>query len=300
MAVNYMQTLSIDMILTEIEALLDWQAEVLRQSFFPGSQAKPAEAYPPSALLMWCKKTSESGVIEHKVIDRMVVAHDELIKTAEKILGHGAVPTPELFDAFANQFEGYVTQIRRLHQDIADAGMAVDAVTGLRTVSGMRNDLKREQDRFDRKGTSFSVADIEIDGLADLTQKYDRRAMDAVFAGVAQMIARTIRSFDDAYFLGKGEYLVILKHVEFMDACAVMDRLRAEIETTQLPLLSGEKIKVTASLGISEALQRENPDVTLQNAKSALQEAKGEGGNRVHEHRETSALEQYAKDVHKK
>lgn len=302
MPVNYTQTLSADMVITEIESLLDWRNHLLRQCFFSDTQARAADSHPPAALLLWCRRGAESGAIDRKVVERMTVAHEELSTAAQGLLDHcsGVVtPTLALYDGFGIRFDGFVTQIRRLHQDIADAGMAVDAVTGLRTVSGMRGDLKREQDRFDRKGTSFSIADVEIDKLEELGQKYDRRTLETIFAAVAHMIARTIRSFDDAYFLGKGEYLVILKHVDFMDACAVMDRLRGEIDAATITLPDGGKARITASLGIAEALQRESADVALGNAKTALQAAKNGGGNRVHEYRETSILEQYAKDVTK-
>lgn len=303
MAVNYTQTLSIDMIVTEIESLLDWRNHIMRQCFFPGSEARPADPQAPSALLMWCKRGAESGSIDRKVVDRLVLVYEELCRAAKGIADHcagGAPPSLEIYDAFERQFEAFVVQVRRLHQDISNAGMAVDAVTGLRTVSGMTSDLKREQDRFDRKGTSFSIANIEIDGMADLQQRYDRRVMDTVYATVAQVIARTVRSFDDAYFFGKGEFLLILKHVDFMDACSVMDRLRGEIENTPVFLPGGEKTKVTASFGISEALQRESPEVALHHAKTALLQAKEHGGNRVTEYRERSALEQYAQDVTKR
>jgi diguanylate cyclase (GGDEF)-like protein len=300
MAINYAQTLSIDMIVTEIEGLLDWRNQIFRQCFFPGSQTRLADSRAPSALLVWCGR--DGGGLDRKVAERMALVHEELCKAAQRFIEQcavGAAPTLELYDAFEYQFEAFITQIRRLHQDIADAGMAVDAITGLRTASGMRADLQREQDRFDRKGASFSIANIEVDKLPELQQQYDRHAQESVFAAVGKVIARTVRSFDDAYFLGKGEYLVILKHVEFRDACTVMDRLRAEIEGAPVALPQGLKVKLTASFGISEAVPRESPDVVLHHAKAALQQAKASGGNRVREYRETSVLEQYARDVNK-
>jgi diguanylate cyclase len=301
MAVSYTQTLSVDMIVTEIETLIDWRNQIVRQCFFPGSQTRAAEPQAVSTILMWCKRGGEAGTIDRKIVERMVLMHDELCRSARQMIDFcagGKAPTLEVFDAFALQFDGFIAQIRRLHQDVADAGMAVDTVTGLRTASGLRNDLKREQDRFDRKGTPFSIADIEIDKVAEMAQKTDRRGMELVYSSVAAIIAKTIRSFDDAYFLGKGEYLVVLKHVEFMDACAVMDRLRAEISSSPV-FLGNDRVAVSVSCGICEALQRESPDIALQNAKTALQAAKGGGGNRVQEFREKSALEQYAKDVHR-
>ncbi len=287
------------MVVSEIEALLDWRNHILKQKFFPNAQSKPAETVAPSSLLVWCRKESERGTVDRKLADRLSSVHEELCKIARQVVDHQGPLTVELYDAFENQFEAFFTQIRRLQQDLSDIAGAVDSVTGLRTVSGMRSDLKREQDRFDRKGTSFSIANVEIDNLLDIQSKYDRRGQDAVFAHLASVIARTVRSFDDAYYLGKGEFIIVLKHVEFMDACAVMDRLRCDIEATPAFMPNGEKVRITASFGIAEALQRENADLMIEHAKTALNEAKSSGGNRVHEFRETSALVQYAKDLGK-
>jgi diguanylate cyclase (GGDEF)-like protein len=300
MTAKYTQTLSTDMIVSEIEALMDWRTQVFRAFFFPGSQVRPVDVYAPGALLMWCRKGLETGAIGHAAVDKLALVHDELCRAARRMADHaatGAAADLEMYDSFENQYAAYITHIRRLHQDMSDAGMAVDVVTGLRTVSGMRGDFKREQDRFDRKGASFSVASIEIDKIGEWQQKLDRQGIDALYRGVAQVVARMIRSFDDAYFLGKGEFLLLLKHVEFNDACTVMDRLRAEIEKVPVVLAGGDKIKVTVSLGICEAMQRDDPENAIYHAKSAMSLAKDAGGNRVNQYLETSTLQQYVKDV---
>jgi len=301
-AVTYAQTLSTDMIVSEIESLLDWRVDIMRQCFFPAAVTKPADYHAPSALLMWCKREADRNAIDRKVADRLVLVHEELCQIAKAtldIVAAGQPLTVEAYDAFENQFEGFITQIRRLQQDVSDSVVAVDSLTGLRTVAGMRNDIKREQDRFDRKGTSFSIANVEIDGLDELSQRFDRRSMEAIYTNVAKVVARTVRSFDDAYYLGKGEYLIVLKHVEFMDACSVMDRLRNELENTPVFMPNNEKLRITASFGVAEALQRESADLAVEHAKSALRLAKAGGGNRVKEFLERSALEQYARDLHK-
>ena len=300
MAISYAQSLSADMLLSEVEALMDWRHQIIRKSFYPDAPAKQLPALQaPSRLLAWCRQESERGTMDKKLVERLALVHEELCKVGRHLLEMPPPAPLQTYDGFENQFEAYLTQIRRLQQDVADAAGAVDMITGLRTVSGMRVDLKREQDRYDRKGTAFSVANVEIDGIDDVQQKHDRRAQDAIYATIAQMIARTIRSFDDAYYLGKGEYMIVLKHVEFMDACAVMDRLRNDIDAAFVMLPSGEKIKVTCSFGVAEAQQRESIEVALDHAKAALLEAKGLGGNRVSEFHERSALEQYAKDIKK-
>ncbi|MFH1158277.1 MAG: diguanylate cyclase [Pseudomonadota bacterium] len=298
MAVSYTQTLSSDMIVAEIKATVVWHAQILRHCFYPESRTSPVEIQPPALLLEWCRQQAEKGGFDKKTSDHLILVYDSLHESARNCASV-LPPPPDKFDFLTYNVEAYVTQLRRLQQDLVNAGMAVDTVTGLRTISGMRDDLKREQDRFNRKGTSFSVADIEIDRLPELQVKYDRRNLDFIFAHLAQNIAKTVRSFDDAYYLGKGEYIVVLKHVEFMDACAVMDRLRHSIEATVVMLDKGAEVSVTASFGVVEAVQREPVDLMLEHAKSALQKAKQAGGNRIHEFSEQSAFDVFVKGSQK-
>lgn len=302
MAVSYVQVLSTDMIVSEIEAMLDWRNRIVRQCLFPAEKQTGADGPPPSTILGWARQEAERNTLDKAVSDRLFHVHEEMTRAARALKDHcaaGNPPTAELYDALDNQCDSFITHIRRLYQDMADSSTAVDPVTGLRTVSGMFNDIKREQDRFDRKGTSFSISCIEIDKMDQLQQSNDRRGMDVVYATVAQVIAKTVRSFDDAYFLGKGEFVLVLKHVDFLDACVVMDRLRGEIENTPVFLPSGERLTVTASFGVGEAIQGAKPETCVGNARAALAEAKSLGGNRVSEFREMSALGQLARDINK-
>ena len=295
MAVTYEQTLSSDMIVAEIESLVVWYAQILQHCFYPESQTSPVEIQPPAILLEWYKQQAEKDVLDKKTADHLILVYDGLHKASQECASF--LPPPlDKFNFLTYNMEAYVTQLRRLQQDLVNAGMTVDTVTGLRTVSGMLDEMKREQDRFNRKGTSFSVANIEIDSLPELQVKYDRRNLDFLFAHLAQSIAKTVRSFDDAYYLGKGEYIVVLKHVEFMDACAVMDRLRHSIEMNAVMLEKGEEVSITASFGVVEAVQREQVDMMLEHAKDALQKARQAGGNRIHEFSEQSAFDVFVKD----
>jgi diguanylate cyclase (GGDEF)-like protein len=288
------------MVMSEMEALADWRSQVVRQCLFAETRGARADVVVPSVILDWCVNAAAHKTVDQKIADRLVQTRDEVKNTTQAMLDHctsGQALTLALYDAFEHQVEAYTLQIRRLQQDLENSSTSVDAVTGLRTVTGMYADIKREQDRFDRKGTSFSISYIQIDGLAELQQKYDRRGMDLVYAGVGRMISATVRSFDDAYYLGKGEYVVVLKHVDFLDACSAMDRLRHQIADNPIFMPGGENLPVTASLGIAEVIQGEKVDTCVENAKTAMRQAGEAGGNRVTEFRERSALEQLARDI---
>jgi diguanylate cyclase (GGDEF)-like protein len=299
LAVAYTQTISMDMIVSEIETLLDWQNDVLRQCLFPAAQIKPADPHAPSALLDWCKREQEKNILDAKFVDRMTSVHSELSAAATRAIQYcqqGNPLTVDLYDALEHQCEAFATHIRRLQQVMADSAVGVDAVTGLRTVAGMRNDIKREQDRYDRKGTSFSIAAVEIDRVHELQQLYDRRTMEGIYAHIARVMTATMRSFDDAYFLGRGEYIIVLKHLDFVDACIVMDRLRAIIKETPYVSPSGQNVQLTASFGITEAMLRDTAELGVEHAQSALQDAKVKG-DCVIEYKELSGLARYAQDI---
>jgi GGDEF domain-containing protein len=198
MAVNYTNTLSTDLLISEISAMLEWRDDLLRRALYPAAMPA-AYARPESQLLAWCRKESERSGIDGKIISRLQLVFDDLMRLGDDVAGLNAgVLPPEVFDRLSQQFNAYIDQVRRLHQDMADSAGAVDMLTGLRTVAGLRTELKREQDRFDRKGAPFSIASIEIDHLDRLQQAHDRRTVEAIFAGVAQTIGMAIRSFDDA------------------------------------------------------------------------------------------------------
>lgn len=295
MAVSYTNALSTDLLVTEIATLIEWRDDLLRRVFF-STQAATSYEPPVSVLISWCHKERERNAVDSKIVERLILVFNDLVRIGDDIAAQQGGVAVELYDGLNQQFSAYVDHVRRLHQDLADSAGAVDSLTGLRTVSGLKNELKREQDRFDRKGSAFSIASIEIDKLDQLQQDHDRRGMEAIYAHVAKVIAGAIRSFDDAYYLGGGEYLVILKHVEFMDACAAMDRLCAEVGNAQVALPSGARLDVTASFGIAEAQQREHPEGVIEHAKGARNQARAAGGNRVQEYHERSALERFARD----
>lgn len=297
MAVSYSNIISADAVVSEIETLNEWRTGLLRQRFYPDVLTTGLDdaAAPPTTLLPWCQQEVKRGTIDAKIVDRLAQSFADLTTLSKEIAATAAGPLPlALYDRLSIGFDSYISQVRRLHQDLADAAGAVDTLTGLRTVSGLRAELKREQDRFDRKGTPYNVACIGLDNVGDLSSRYNRRQMDSVYAAIGGLIASSLRSFDDAYYLGGGEYIIILKHIEFMDSCAVMDRLRHQVEDNPVLMAGGDKVQLTVSLGIAEAHQHESSEKAIDNAKTAMLNAKAKGGNCVVEFHEKSALTLYA------
>lgn len=296
MPVSYNQTVSTDMIIAETEALFQWHGNILRLCFFPDVKPVPSGAMHESKVLSWCSQQVVEGAIDRRLVDRLSHSHALLMRAAQSLIeqAQDGKPSTDALQALEQQFSSYLTQVQRLQHEYGPAAASMDM--GLRNSAELKNDIKREQDRFNRKGTSFSIAAIEIDNLVEIHNKYSLEDQKIIFSHVGALMGQAIRSFDDAYYMGNGSYTMVLKHIEFLDACSVMDRLRLQVEKTSVALGNGEKVSVTASFGVAEAMPNESFEYTIDHAQSALKQAKQQGGNRVAEHEEMSTLERFVKD----
>lgn len=300
MALQYASTLSSDMLLSDIEAHIEWFGHIMRMACFPQSVAQaPVEM--PTALVMWCVDASAKGDMDATAAHQLHRLHDELSDEAAKMLREaqtGVAATLESYNSIEHRLTAYIQQVRRLSEDLAGTSMGLDTVTGLRSVAGMKNEVARELDRRERKGDPFCVCNLEVDFVSHLQTQHDRRTMDDIYAHVAGVLMKSIRSFDDGYHLGKGEFVLALKHIDILDACSVMDRIRDQISAAPLHIEgSFDAIYVTASFGVAEPIPGDKIDDIFTNAKKALQYAQQEGGNQVIQWKEQSALQQYAADV---
>jgi len=186
-----------------------------------------------------------------------------------------------------------------LEHSLTRTGGGIDPATGVRTVSGMQEDFKRELDRRDRKGLAFCICVVELDSIDKIKKHNDTVAQNAIFEGVARVFLKTVRSFDDAYHQGNGKFFLCLKHIDLLDACSVMDRIRGIVlgERMDFDVPGEEKIRITMSVGVAEPIPGDEIEDVVENATRALKRAQGYGGNKVEQHQEISRLEQFAKDT---
>ncbi|TNE25900.1 MAG: diguanylate cyclase [Alphaproteobacteria bacterium] len=300
MALQYASVLSSDMLLTDIEAHMEWFGHVMRVAFFPAQAA--AETFEiPVALVAWCVDAASKGEMDENAASQLHRLHDELADEAAKcvrLAQEGTQMTLEAYNEVEHRLIAYIQQVRRLSEELAGSSMGLDPATGLRSVAGMKNEVARELDRRDRKGDPFCVCNLEIDAVPALMQQHGRKTMDEIYAHVGAMLMKSIRSFDDAYHLGRGEFVLSLKHIDILDACSVMDRIRDQISKAPVYLDgSFDPSYVTASFGVAEPVPGDKIDDIFNNAKRALKQAQHEGGNCVMNWKEQSALQQYAAEV---
>ena len=187
-------------------------------------------------------------------------------------------PAPEVLAAlveFAEHVAGALTT-SVLRQEVRDLG-AVDPLTGFFNGRYFHGRLDQECQRSLRAGAPVSVALMTLDGLGELRADGRAAAADAAVEAFAAHVAARLRAMDVGCRVADDELAVILPEVEGIDALRVGERLRASLRHD--PVLGGA---FTPSVGVASFPdQAGSVDALVANARSALQWAGANGGDRT-------------------
>ena len=157
----------------------------------------------------------------------------------------------------------------------------IDPLTGLHNRRWMNEMFLRQIDRSARSGEALSLAVIDIDHFKSVNDRHGHLAGDQVLAQIARMMQNHFRPSDLLARYGGEEFCVLLPAADVGAASAALDRLRASIERTPIPLSEGEPLPVTVSSGVAQWREGWSLDDIVRSADQALYRAKNEGRNRV-------------------
>ncbi len=144
-----------------------------------------------------------------------------------------------------------------------------DPLTGLRNHRAFHEDLQQELDRAARSGTPLSLILLDIDELKAINDTHGHQAGD----GQLRFFGQTLVSLEgdhSAYRIGGDEFAVIMRGAGEWAAFQLAQRL-------QLTLTQGDKLALSATAGVSQALKRRSKDELIRDADRALVSAKRSG-----------------------
>ena len=129
----------------------------------------------------------------------------------------------------------------------------------------------------------FSVIQIDLDHFKHINDSFGHQAGDLVLSHAARLIADSIREPDLAGRVGGEEFCVLLPGSNLDQAVRVAERIRARISGKEILVQKSQTIRVSASLGVSSAMESDNYDFQyLQSvADRRLYQAKRSGRNQV-------------------
>jgi diguanylate cyclase (GGDEF)-like protein len=280
-----MSSLPAALLAQTIDDHIAWMTAWNRIAFFDieTRQAQIAALQAPESFIQWRQEAAKI-LQDQPALDRLGELYDQLHRLAKLALlknTDGVAIARGDYDSVAAKYQEFVAGLRRVERALAAAASGLDPLTGMRSRSGMQEDLSRELSRFQRTGTPFCLALMDIDHFKKINDTHGHDGGDRVLASVANHLSRGLRPFDDAWRWGGEEFLLCLKEADLNAGLLALDRVRASLEKTPIKLADGQLVFVTASFGLIAAAKNTRIDELLAKADQALYRAKTGGRNRI-------------------
>lgn len=146
------------------------------------------------------------------------------------------------------------------------------------TKLGNRRTLELALDTWKTSGTPFAVISADIDFFKKINDTYGHDTGDIVLQKLAEIMKDVSRTNDVLCRVGGEEFLILLPNTSNDNAIQIAERLRTEVENTDIPPIG----HITISLGVAQWTP-ESGDVShiLKTADALLYQAKHHGRNRV-------------------
>jgi diguanylate cyclase (GGDEF)-like protein len=280
----------------------EWFSRAVKRIFYPparGSRTAPLAA--PAGFENWVRDARAHDAFGKALLDGLEEKYKSLQAKAGKLMAAAAdsqeKPALEEFEAFVGLYEGFILGLRRVEQDCILAGNGIDPLSGLRSAAAMKKDLEKELERRARRGKPFCVVIARIDDYEHVSSAVSPGRLHEILQILGKQIKLCLRSFDDAYRLEDGEFLMSLKQTEQDGGSAAVERLRKLMAKENITILSrGEQKPMTMSYCVAEPLPGDTFDDLLKNMRSDLGKY-NEGGNASFEFKEQSPLQRYVSDL---
>jgi diguanylate cyclase (GGDEF)-like protein len=191
-----------------------------------------------------------------------------IYEEAERILA----PTLKMAALLSNAYDRIRQQSSHL---LTFAEGRSDPLTGTGNQRALDDQLGMLFEMLRRDGRPFSLAIFDIDQFQSIHEDRGHAFSDQVLQDVARIFEQTVRDTDFVARYGGEEFVVVMPQTRLAGARVFAERLRSLVE---------QKLAVTVSGGIAEAVAQDTSQTVLSRADSALYSAKAAGRNVVFQH----------------
>jgi diguanylate cyclase (GGDEF)-like protein len=278
----------------------EWFGRVIRQVFYPDPNANQDLLAAPDGFEHWAREAESEDAVEAPALLRMRRLYNDMRSSASDLVNHSMIspekPVKKKFDSFVILCDEFVAHIRRMEREMALSDSGIDLLTGLRTRKVMNKDIERELERRSRRGRPFCLALARIDHYAAMKDSLSQQDHDAVMISAAEIIKQCIRSFDDAYRLNDGEFLMCLKQTEMSGGSAGLNRLKKLLEE-HAPYYSmqGQDVRLSMSSCVAEPQPGDLIEDLITNMRADLDRYGGDAETAL-EYFELSPLQRFVSD----
>ena len=282
-----------------------WHAGVVRFVFYPDVYDSNDCLTMPSSFMTWVNSERGGEYIESSVLDNLCNIHADLQRAALRVAeiamsGEGGRPAIDIFDTMNALYDLFMIRLRQVEIDCVETNTGIDPLTGLRHRRAMDKDLANEMERRERQGRPFALALAQIDNFNALREKLSDDSFKKMLMDSSSLIKKCVRSFDDAYRSGEGEFIMLLKHSDLRGGSTAIDRLRGLLqeEPIGVRLVEGTLEQLTMSYCVAEPMLGESMAAMLENMRADLQKYDDTGGAAL-EYTEKSPLQRFVQGDNK-
>jgi diguanylate cyclase len=295
MALEYKSQIGLDAIMPVLDEYVVWYGKLMKAYF----EGVPAKESAPVVFTEWLLKAEAGNNIDDLMAERLKRIHEGMVQAAvlfaAKFASRENPPLRE-YDELSRHYEEFIQMMRRLELDHATENSGFDDKTGLRSIKLMKEDISREMERRARRGNPFSLAVVKINNFKEEWRK-NEEGTRVMIRKISDKIKESLRSFDDAYYLGNEYFLLSLKHADMLGSQAAVSRLNQGITSAHIPMLDDPIAEISVSTVVSEPTQGDSLDGLLTNMKKDLEGIDTKGT--VLQYNDVSPLQRYLHSIGK-
>lgn len=267
MAVDYDLTVRLKSLVTITDNVAYWYAK--------------AKGEPPTfvnILKDWIIDARDKAVYRVEILDRLESALDALVPGDN------------------DKYIAFFSALRDIEQITIMQWAGFDLVTGLRSRDLLEKDYGAELNRLSRNGDSFVVTLMRLDYFDTIEEEMGDKFMRQCVSYTADCIQKVMREFDDGYYLGRGEFFIILRQTDMAGSLAAQGRVKEVFDSTAITMKKGERDEapLTFSSTLIEPMPGDAVKDLIVKMREYLQNL-SEETNVSLQYREMSPAERYAK-----
>jgi len=160
---------------------------------------------------------------------------------------------------------------------------SIDPMTKLYNRRYFQTTAENILDLAKRDDKHLSILMLDIDKFKRINDTYGHPVGDQVIIHLANKLIQHQRKSDVICRFGGEEFLILLPNTSIDGAKIVSEKIRSDIEQSDITLEDGSKLNFTVSIGVAiiDTKNDDNIEISIQKADNALYKAKESGRNRV-------------------
>ena len=261
-----------------------WCDELLIKYYFEPNDTSLDQQYDQARekLVRWIDDIPHS--VRNKVdVSEILDADETLFRTAKMRIQErqgGRVANDTTYENIATVREKLFDLLIELQILVSQNSADSDAPLMVGSRRRLEADLHSEMARFARHpDQSFTLIIAVIDRIKAIRTRLGPEMTDSLIRQAAGILAETLRPYDKVYAAGGGKLAMILPNSPAEGGFEAARRCQARLVDAHFPAPAGQKLKITASFGLSESMPEQGWQTLYDTAYKALTAAKGKGNN---------------------